>query len=144
MINLFGEKIFTDTKVCKTCEKELPLENFEPNRKFYDPTSSEKYRSLRRPSCISCRSTKIPIDKVAKKSYPKPPAEFNCPICHATVLAKDARLDHCHETGTIRGYLCNGCNTALGSFKDSVSVLNRAIVWLNKIKKEESKIWEWK
>ena len=39
-------------------------------------------------------------------------------------------IDHCHSTGTIRGLLCPKCNTALGSFKDSVANLQRAILYL--------------
>jgi len=144
MINLFGEKISKETKICKTCEKELPLESFEANRKFFDASSAEKFRILRRPSCISCRSTKKAINPIIKKSYPLPPTEFNCPICGDKVTAKHAKLDHCHHTGTIRGYLCNGCNTALGSFRDSEEILAKAILWLQKIKIQDSKTWEWK
>lgn len=32
-------------------------------------------------------------------------------------------VDHCHETGLIRGLLCNNCNTALGMVKESLAVL---------------------
>lgn len=28
-------------------------------------------------------------------------------------------LDHSHETGTVRGFLCHGCNVALGHLKES-------------------------
>lgn len=39
-------------------------------------------------------------------------------------------VDHCHETGKIRGLLCNDCNIALGKFNDSVEKLQRAIYYL--------------
>ena len=29
-------------------------------------------------------------------------------------------IDHCHETGKIRGLLCDGCNQALGHLKDDL------------------------
>jgi len=41
-------------------------------------------------------------------------------------------VDHNHETGRIRGLLCNDCNIALGWFKDDVKVLRKAITYLNK------------
>ena len=40
-------------------------------------------------------------------------------------------VDHCHETGIIRGLLCNSCNKGLGFFKDDVSALQSAIIYLN-------------
>lgn len=59
-----------------------------------------------------------------------------CAICgthaSAAVLGSGSRLavDHNHETGEVRGLLCAHCNTALGKMKDSVSVLQSAINYL--------------
>jgi hypothetical protein len=41
-------------------------------------------------------------------------------------------IDHCHETGAVRGALCHGCNTSLGHFKDSPELLARAIHYLTR------------
>lgn len=38
-----------------------------------------------------------------------------------------ACVDHCHETGRIRGILCFGCNTALGKLGDTTEALERAL-----------------
>lgn len=56
-----------------------------------------------------------------------------CAIC--TCLLKEssgACLDHCHETGAIRGVLCHRCNAGLGSFRDSIESLEAAIAYLTK------------
>ncbi|WP_433111328.1 endonuclease VII domain-containing protein [Micromonospora sp. CA-246542] len=39
-------------------------------------------------------------------------------------------VDHCHSTNAIRGLLCNGCNSALGHFRDNVEALRRAMDYL--------------
>jgi len=39
-------------------------------------------------------------------------------------------VDHCHKTGKFRGLLCNGCNKALGFFKDDLAILRSAINYL--------------
>lgn len=41
-------------------------------------------------------------------------------------------IDHCHDTGKVRGLLCVNCNKGLGHFKDSVDVLKSAISYLEK------------
>ncbi len=43
-------------------------------------------------------------------------------------------VDHCHETGIVRGLLCHFCNAGLGYFKDSLENLKIAIVYLEKTK----------
>ena len=39
-------------------------------------------------------------------------------------------VDHCHNTGKIRGILCHGCNTGIGSLRDSTELLRKAINYL--------------
>ena len=53
-----------------------------------------------------------------------------CGICSLPfdVLA----VDHCHETGKIRGLLCKPCNSALGLLGDKQETIKRAIAYLEK------------
>jgi len=41
-------------------------------------------------------------------------------------------IDHCHKTGKVRGLLCDRCNRSIGLLKDDVSILKKAIEYLNK------------
>jgi hypothetical protein len=60
-----------------------------------------------------------------------------CAICgakHSAVAKGPAErlcVDHCHETGAIRGLLCKPCNTALGAMQDDCLRLRKAIDYLN-------------
>ena len=39
-------------------------------------------------------------------------------------------VDHCHETGQVRGLLCHGCNIALGAIGDSLTGVLRFMSYL--------------
>jgi uncharacterized Zn finger protein (UPF0148 family) len=59
-----------------------------------------------------------------------------CPICGSTPDGErncgraNFAVDHCHETGRVRGLLCNLCNRAMGFFGDSEELLRRAADYL--------------
>lgn len=55
-----------------------------------------------------------------------------CAICNEPESIKNAKLsiDHCHETGKVRGLLCRNCNSALGKFKDSFDLVYKAAEYL--------------
>lgn len=40
-------------------------------------------------------------------------------------------IDHCHQTGRVRGHLCSQCNTALGFLGDSAAAAQAAADYLN-------------
>lgn len=47
------------------------------------------------------------------------------------------RIDHCHETGIVRGVLCNPCNFALGFMKDKPDRLRAAADYIEKYRVTE-------
>lgn len=53
-----------------------------------------------------------------------------CGICPRAVDEKSP-IDHCHETGKVRGILCVKCNNGLGAFQDSRDLVRSAHVWLS-------------
>lgn len=55
-----------------------------------------------------------------------------CKLCgrHERTRQRRLAVDHCHVTGKIRGLLCHHCNTGLGNFMDDVSLLRKAITYL--------------
>lgn len=54
-----------------------------------------------------------------------------CRICQSRCpTGKRLAVDHCHETGAVRGLLCSSCNNGLGRFRDSPELLNKAARYL--------------
>ena len=57
---------------------------------------------------------------------------FKCVLCgrHTSEVSRGLHVDHCHETGKVRGLLCLGCNAGLGMLGDNVEGLEKAIKYL--------------
>jgi hypothetical protein len=52
--------------------------------------------------------------------------------CYICMEKKEYYLhvDHNHETGKVRGLLCNPCNRAIGLLKEDINILKSAIEYL--------------
>lgn len=121
--------IYMLNKKCNKCQQELPLSEFSKH-------SASNYL---RPECKACNNLLGKQRKQLRKQYGNPPKNHKCPICFRSEDSissgggkKSTRwvLDHNHETNEFRGWLCHNCNMGIGSFKDSIEILNRAIEYL--------------
>lgn len=54
-----------------------------------------------------------------------------CAICNnPSPAGKNLYVDHCHQTGVVRGLLCGACNLGLGKLGDTLADLRRALKYL--------------
>jgi hypothetical protein len=111
-----------------------------PGQKEKEKERRDKYRS--KPSTKEIRHTDHYKRRygITVQDYDMMHMEQNglCKICNnpesRVSNGKTSRLavDHCHNTGKVRGLLCWACNASLGRFKDSIEILESAISYLKK------------
>ena len=53
-----------------------------------------------------------------------------CAICGQVNSDGKLYIDHCHNTGKVRGLLCLYCNTGIGYFRDNIEFLLKAMNYL--------------
>lgn len=121
-------------KVCNVCHilKEDYVD-FEINQ------TDAQGRKTTRPSCRNCRlgidGVKLLSTEKKKMLKIKPNKFFVCPICEKgsiPYITANFVIDHNHDNGTARDWLCDSCNTGLGRFKDNIELLEKAINYLKK------------
>ena len=60
-----------------------------------------------------------------------------CECCGVILDDKNPfQVDHCHETGAIRGIICWNCNSAIGKLGDTYEGVLRAVNYLKKYKSQ--------
>ena len=59
-----------------------------------------------------------------------------CSICGGTSGKRMLSVDHNHDTGVIRGLLCDNCNQGIGKFQDNPELLELAANYLRRHGKE--------
>lgn len=121
-------------KICNICHilKE-DFVDFEINQ------TDAQGRKTTRPSCRICRSGIDGVTLLSREKKrmlaSKPTKFFVCPICKKGSIpdvTANLVIDHNHDTGIAREWLCDSCNTGLGRFKDNILLLEEAIQYLKK------------
>jgi hypothetical protein len=104
-------------RLCKSCSAEKnKIRNATPERK------------------LQVRVTKIASGYKVSRDVAKQLSEVeNCDACGKLFTrVGDNHIDHCHDTGAVRGVLCFNCNAALGHLKDDSVRLQLLIMYLAK------------
>ena len=132
------------SKICTRCLVEKPLSEYHSKKKRNgDPGKMSRCRSC------ECEVKKLKYNpekqrrQVLKKNFDLTPEDYesilsaqggSCAICGTTNFlysrGKRPHIDHCHQSGKIRGLLCGHCNIGLGQFFDNVALLGNAITYL--------------
>lgn len=114
-------------KPCKTCETV-----FEPSAPSHLHCSQDcADRSV--VSAYLKRNYKMTLDDYESMLDGQ---NHKCAICGGKgfCMGKHHKLrlvvDHCHETGKVRGLLCHNCNRGFGLFKDNTGALLKAVDYL--------------
>ncbi len=141
-------------KICKHCNLEKPIEEFAWSSKIrgykknYCKKCANKMRDNKRKS--DSKEKKWLKDKVNKlrRNFKLEYKEYlemiviqdnKCKICgnEETIkthsmdsIPKHLAVDHCHNTGKIRGLLCMRCNTILGKVNEDEDLLKKMIHYL--------------
>lgn len=53
-----------------------------------------------------------------------------CALCGEESNGRPWHVDHCHDTGKVRGVLCDRCNRGLGQFREDAALLRKAVAYL--------------
>lgn len=151
---IHGELTIENTRLNRLSDKGKPYlrcgicRNEQERKRLKDKyiTTPKKHEKIKVPQFVSKENkshsyTILYRFKLSAEDYYKMLEKQNhlCAICKnpETQLKKKANkikmlsVDHCHVSGKVRGLLCHLCNTALGSFKDSIENLEQAIKYLS-------------
>lgn len=143
----------TSSKLCVECIRERSAERFQRlkfNADFMAKLALYKKRhrvknrdSLSEYSKSYRRKNPLVFTKFRAKTYGLSLDQYfdlcvlnhhRCFICGSTCSSSGNgcfRIDHSHQSGAVRGLLCNGCNVGLGSFRDDPKILQSAIEYLS-------------
>jgi len=130
-------------------ERAIASKDFKPQ---YVPTKPCKHGHYLRwtasNNCVKCdnelkerRKLKIKLKRI-EKEYGLSAHQYyalvnsrnsSCEICGTCYEDSfSLHIDHCHNTGMVRGLLCSKCNQGIGLLGDSVDSLKKAIEYLSK------------
>ncbi len=125
-------------KECGKCKKVKDLSEYHADKSTVSGLTSwcitckKEYTKDNKENIKITRASKI--YNISKKEASDLLSLSNCEICNKEIEGHSKHIDHCHESGLVRGILCRECNLGLGHFKDDILNLGNAIAYLSKNK----------
>lgn len=122
---------------CKQCENELLREKYKNNPEWRNRILRNNQKYFHKKDSREGRRERMLLKNygITLEDYENLLIKQNscCGICKSLPGERGRTylvVDHNHETGEIRGLLCDPCNRALGMFKDSIEILINAISYI--------------
>jgi len=137
---------------CKDCGREAKRRQKENNPEHYRKKRKEYYHKYEKTIKAKLRQSNYikrwrieTLYGITHEEYLGILAKQNyaCAICEGELIPgtnKKPHIDHCHETGKVRGVLCKGCNTALGFLGDNIEGVKRALAYLSESESLTTKV----
>ena len=118
----------TECSVCNTLKENSEF-SFYKNRH-----TDNGYRLMTNTNCVECQKIKSRERSAIRKKFKdvKPPEFGELCECCGKPVTRNWQLDHCHDTGDFRGWLCKQCNTGLGNLGDNLQSLQLAVEYLQR------------
>lgn len=111
----------------KTYRRNKDKPEFRAKRKTAGAKDWAKHR-IKRANAAGARHHGLTVEEYLRRK------EGDCDICGGRTERGGhggwMHIDHCHETGKLRGTLCRKCNMNLGVYGDSIEKMERAIAYL--------------
>ena len=115
------------SKTCTRCRVEKPLSDFYFMR---TKGKSDRYGSACK-TCVSYERKAIAYGLSFEDVYTLYTDSPTCGICGGEPTGRgNYHMDHCHDTGGVRGLLCHHCNIGLGFFRHDPTLLDKAKEYL--------------
>ena len=137
----FGGYIdLSGTAVCTDCGERKSNSQFKFYKNRVNPTTKLcLYVNKKCKDCLKLYMVhkKLSEQNVRDQNIERPKPSINepylCDCCGKAILTtKTIQLDHCHENGMFRGWLCKECNISMGNLGDNIEGILRVIKYLNK------------
>lgn len=116
-------------RLCSDCLEYLPVSEFGVHSR--NPDGLSRF-------CRSCARVKNVRKKYgltiaeAEKMWATP-----CNIC-GFFADGEMVIDHCHDSGGVRGTLCHPCNVSIGHFRDDPALLDKAAQYLRRFPRDQA------
>lgn len=116
------KRVFTPEQKARQAENQRRRRKENPAKYRMISRTCERRRKLRKYGLTEQEYQQLLIDQA-----------YRCAIClQLKEQIRDWHVDHCHESGKVRGILCHHCNLMLGNARDNILILQSGIKYLER------------
>lgn len=114
-------RIENGTQICISCQVERDVSEFHTHKYSKNGIATV---------CKICEIINIYGISYDEYISLKESQNHKCKICNKQEPEIKLHLDHCHSSGTVRGFLCRNCNVAIGLLQEDIEICKSLVKYL--------------